>query len=181
MIRIILAFLALSAPALAAPDLAICEGKYALCAASTCKPVPGKFITVNGQQFPQLDCDCPVLKGPSIADLSLMNGSCAAQPGRVWSLFSARPVYPQASNNWKPAKAVHQECPASLNQGNQFANCWSFSCDIDPSTGRATCHCPQGESPWTGKAVPAATAFVTDAGQGNQAYCNMHPVGGPVP
>src|ERR1700746_3274219 len=51
------------------PDLQICNGYFALCAASTCTPT-GKQIAVNTApgataNFPEVDCTCPVILGPS--------------------------------------------------------------------------------------------------------------------
>src|SRR6476620_6597120 len=67
-------------------DFEICKGRFALCAASTCQAT-GKYITVNvtgggTAMFPEYDCTCPILDGPSIADLSggNMKGSCTPPP-----------------------------------------------------------------------------------------------------
>ena len=63
-------------------DFQICNGYFALCAASTCTPT-GKQITVKTATggtatFPEADCTCPVILGPSIANLAggNMQGSC---------------------------------------------------------------------------------------------------------
>src|SRR5690242_13712911 len=84
-------------PSLAAGhDFKICTGRFALCAASTCKAT-GKFITVNVASggtatFPEYDCTCPVLSGPGIADLSggNMQGSCEPPPNQIWSYYQPR-------------------------------------------------------------------------------------------
>ena len=49
-------------------DFKICEGEFALCAASTCQPSGGK-ITVNvigggTATFPEYNCTCPIFDGP---------------------------------------------------------------------------------------------------------------------
>jgi len=90
----------------ASPALKICHGEYALCAASSTVPVPGKTITVNGKTFPLGVAVCPVLTGDSIADMNLMNNSCDAPAGKVWSLFSTVSSYPQS--------AVVGRCPRDL-------------------------------------------------------------------
>ena len=57
----------------------LCQGKYALCAASTCQPT-GKMISTNdGKTYPEVVCKCPILDGEAIADTSMgnMQGSCA--------------------------------------------------------------------------------------------------------
>ena len=70
-------------------DFTICQGRFALCAASTCKAT-GKDITVNvtgggTATFPEYDCTCPILDGPSIADLTGGNiqGSCTPPSGQI--------------------------------------------------------------------------------------------------
>jgi hypothetical protein len=182
-----------SAAAEAGHDFQICKGRYALCAASTCKPT-GKFISVNviaggTASFPEYDCTCPILDGPAIGDLNggNMQGSCEPPPDQIWSLFAPRASIPQAINNWvrfgPGASAPPQICPASLNLGDQLVNCFSFACDYaSPINGVpvATCHCPLGES-LEGTSVPADTAFATQAGQGDQAFCSQFPVSGPLP
>ena len=178
-------------------DFQFCRGYFALCAASTCTPT-GKQITVRTATggtatFPEADCTCPVLLGPSIANLAggNMQGSCeppADQPGTIWSTFQPRPNIPQALTNWVPtppeAAAPPLFCPKSPPLGNQSVNCFSFLCDsltYIPGTNVpvATCHCPIGES-LAGTPVAPATAFLTQAGQGDPAYCAMHPVSGPL-
>src|SRR5690349_7287003 len=74
-------------------------------------------------------------------------------------------------------------CPANLGLGDQQVNCFSFACD---AAGRingvpvATCHCALGESP-EGTSVSPNTAFATQAGQGDTAFCAQHPVAGTLP
>ena len=174
-------------------DFTICQGRFALCAASTCKAT-GKTIKVNvigggTATFPQYDCTCPILTGPSIADLAggNMQGSCTPPPGQIWSLYQPRRYIPQAITGWSRARSKSSApplvCKADLNLGNQLVNCFSFACN---HAGKirgvpvATCHCPLGES-LDGTPVPPATAFGTQAGQGNTAICADHPVGGPLP
>ena len=62
------------------PEIVLCDGKYALCAASTCKLTGKKITTNNGVTYPEVSCTCPVLEGKAIADLTggNMAGSCAA-------------------------------------------------------------------------------------------------------
>jgi len=179
-------------------DFRFCGGYFALCAASTCTPNPGKKITVRTATggtavFDEADCMCPVILGPSIANLAggNMQGSCeppADQPGTIWSTYQPRPSIPQALTGWVPtlpeAAAPPLFCPKSLNLGAQTVNCFSFLCDsltYIPGTDVpvATCHCPIGES-LAGTPVPPATAFLTQAGQGDEATCAMYPVSGPI-
>ena len=78
-----------------APDLMMCNGEYALCAASGSTPT-GKMITVKGKVFQEGMAVCPVLTGRSVANGALMNNSCDAPTGKVWSLFSTVSEAPQA-------------------------------------------------------------------------------------
>ena len=174
-------------------DFTICEGHFALCAASTCQPTGGS-ITVNvigggTASFPEYNCTCPILDGPAIADLNggNMHGSCKPPHGQIWSTYQPRLQIPQAITNWSrlPSKsfAPPQICGANLNQGDQLVNCFSFACEPAGEIRGvpvATCHCPLGES-LEGKAVEPHTAFATQAGQGNAEICSDHPVSGPLP
>jgi len=180
---IILASLLLSSPVFAQSSkiegITTCNGEYALCAASTCKPT-GKTITGNnGVAYPEVECRCPILNGTSIADTSAgnMQGSCTAtDSNHVWSLFAPKLFYPQEANNFSPLpwkqKATVQKCDASLNLGAQSSNCFSWNC-VKGSDGIAICSCPTGQ-------VPPATSFLTEAGQGNPEACSQYPVSLPI-
>ena len=139
-------------------DFQFCRGYFALCAASTCTRT-GKQIAVNTvtgrtRNFPEADCTCPVILGPSLANLSggNMQGSCEPPgPGQIWSSFQIRPNIPQALTNWVPtlpeAATQVQLCPASLHLGNQYAQCFSMSCDMETYINNVpvvTCHCALG-------------------------------------
>lgn len=159
--------------------LTICQGQYALCAASTCTPT-GKIIKVNnGTEYPEVICKCPILEGGALADPAAgnMKGSCdASGPGHVWSLFAPRVFYPQEASGFskkpKDMRAKVQKCDKSLNQGYNASNCFSFDCEIGKD-GIAICRCPMGQT-------PADTTFLTEAGQGDPAACDQHPVSLPL-
>ena len=162
-----------------AGELTICKGEYALCAASTCKPTNKTITGNNGVAYPEVQCRCPILNGSSIADTSAgnMKGSCAATDDQhVWSLFAPKLFYPQEANNFskkpKEQKAVVQACASSLNLGAQSSNCFSWNC-VKGKDGVAVCSCPTGQ-------VPANTAFLTEAGQGNPDACAQYPVSLPI-
>jgi hypothetical protein len=174
-------------------DFEFCQGYFALCSASTCTPT-GNQIAVNvigggTANFPEADCTCPIFSGHAIADLAggNMTGSCEPpSPDQIWSIYSLRTHIPQAINDWEPsgseAAAPPLFCPAALNQGDQFVNCFSFACDslrYINGVPVATCHCPIGES-LEGKAVKPQTGFLTQAGQGDHRFCFKHPVAGPI-
>ncbi len=173
-------------------DFQICHGYFALCAASTCKPTGGQITvrTATGGTaiFPEADCKCPVILGPSIANLAggNMHGSCVPRPGQIWSTYQPRPNIPQEITNWVPslpqAAAPPLFCPKRRNLGSQLVNCFSFSCDSQTYINNVpvvTCHCPIGES-LAGTPVPPHTSFLTQAGQGDRAFCADHPVSGPI-
>jgi hypothetical protein len=166
------------------PGLTICQGEFALCAASTCKPVMNedgtqRMITnSSGDSYPEVVCRCPILNGPNIADTSMgnMQGSCeATDKNHVWSTFWPRLIYPQEANNFshKPEdmKVVIQNCPAKDLQGYNASNCFSWNCVKGPD-GIAICSCPMGQ-------VPPATGFLIEAGQGDPEACKQHPVSFP--
>jgi hypothetical protein len=69
-------------------------------------------------------------------------------------------------------KAVVQVCSSSLGLGAQSSNCFSWNC-VKGKDGIAICSCPTGQ-------VPADTAFLTEAGQGNPEACSQYPVSLPI-
>ena len=170
-------------------DLHICSGYFALCAASTCTPT-GKKIAVNTltgtRNFDEADCTCPVILGQSLADLAggNMQGSCDPPgPGQLWSEYQIRPDIPQAITNWVPhlpedAAFPPQTCPASLNLGNQYAQCYSMACDDETYINNVpvvTCHCALGATLF---GIPAKrdSSFTILAGQGDPSFCAEHPI-----
>lgn len=174
-------------------EFRFCHGYFALCAASICKPT-GKKIRVNVSGdgtalFPQADCNCPIFSGDAIADLlgGNMKGSCKPpSSNQIWSLYSLQVLIPQEINGWVPtgpaAAAPPLFCSKNLNLGTRLTNCFSFACDslrYINGVPVATCHCPLGES-LSGTSVPAHTSFVTQAGQGDHAFCAEYPVSGPL-
>ena len=166
------------------PDFRFCQGYFALCAASTCTRTGNQIVvnTITGgtRNFPEADCTCPVILGTSIANLSggNMKGSCDPPgAGKLWSTYQARPDIPQALTNWvshlPEDAAPPQICPASLNLGNQYAQCFSFSCDTERYINNVpvvTCHCAIGAT-LAGLPAQPQSSFPTQAGQGDQAIC----------
>ena len=176
----ILAFLMLSNPVFAqTPGITTCDGEFALCAASTCKPTGRTITGTSGTPYPEVECKCPILNGRAIAATNAgnMQGSCAPTDSKhVWSLFAPKVFYPQEASNFshkpKDMKATVQKCDASLNLGAQSSNCFSWNC-VKGANGIAVCSCPTGQ-------VPPATTFLTEAGQGNPAACAQYPVSLPI-
>ena len=156
-----------------AADLMICNGEYALCAASGSTPT-GKKIMVKGKEFAEGMAVCPVLTGRSVANGALMNNSCDAPAGKVWSLFSTVTEAPQAPT-WAVAPLVHRTFVLSKTEG--MSNMWSFICDKQTKKTNgvqlASCYGPINESPLTNGHVKMGSTIVTDAPVGV-----LNPVGG---
>ena len=177
MIKFLALFL-FSTAVIAAPDLVICEGRYALCAASPTTPT-GKTIVINGVTFQEGVSVCPVLTGKSVGDKNLIK-SCKPPKGEntVWSLFSTEMNYPQAPS-WAVVKAVPRTFVTTEKAGG-MSNQWSYPCVVRPKqTNGATladCLGPLNESPWGGAVVPVGTSVVTSAPVGA-----VYPVGGNIP
>jgi hypothetical protein len=156
-----------------AADLMICNGEYALCAASGSTPT-GKKIMVKGKEFAEGMAVCPVLTGRSIANPALMNNSCDAPPGKVWSLFSTVSEAPQAPS-WAVAPLVKRSFILGKDSG--MSNQWSFLCDKQTKKTNgvqlASCYGPINESPLTNGHVKMGSTIVTDAPVGV-----LNPVGG---
>lgn len=161
-----------------AADLMICNGEFALCAASASVPT-GKSIRVDGTEFQEGMAVCPVLTGKAIANSSLMKGSCKAPAGKVWSLFSTVTEYPQAPS-WAVVSMTPRSFTTTTEAGGGMSNQWSFLCDKQAKKVNgvqlANCYGPINESPWNnGRVAPGTTAFTAaPVGAAN-------PVGGDVP
>ena len=167
------------------PALTICNGPFALCAASTCEPTGKTMVTNDGKTYPEMKCTCPVLNGASIADTSagVMTGSCDVDypEKQVWSLFAPHVYYPQEASDFvqEPKSAMRatvQNCPGEL--APESVNCFGMMCtyDKDPVNGTqtATCTCPSRQ-------IEKGTDFLIEAGQGDPSYCAKHPVSAPNP
>ena len=164
-----------------AADLMICQGEYALCAASPSVPT-GKKMKVKGKTFLEGKAVCPVLKGASVANGALMNNSCKPPPGKskVWSLFGIPPLseFPQAPT-WAVTPALTRAWTLGETPTTGMSNMWSFPCTktkVVNGVQLAECLGPLQESPFTNSHVkPGETAF-TQAPVGA-----TYPVGGTVP
>jgi hypothetical protein len=173
------ALVALLCPPVHATTIQVCDGEFALCAASPTTAVPNQTINVNGKTFPLGTSVCPVLRGPALADMDLMNNSCAnPAPGKVWSLFQPRTKFPQAPT-WSTQPAAFRKFTTTATPTGGMSNMFSFPCTVRPKkingTKLADCYGPMNESP-TGTAVPAGTEVMTQSPEGA-----ANPVGGPTP
>ena len=187
-LTIAIAALALTFAAKAHADDAImfCHQEFALCAASPAKPT-GKLIAVNvgGKTvlYPEAVAVCPVLHGPSIANVTggNMRGSCA-QPGpnQVWSLYQVREKFAQAPDWKRNTSAPPRTFTTAGTPATSISNMFSFACT---KTKRAhlfgpmlaNCYGPISEDV-QGAPVAVGTKVVTQAPVGA-----TYSVGGPVP
>ena len=163
-----------------AQTIAICKGEYALCAASP-TTLTGKSISVAGKTFKEGVAVCPVLTGDAVANMTLMQGSCDAPKGKVWSLFGVPPLtaYPQAPD-WSVQPAVFRSFTVGNTPTTEMSNMWSFLCTKQAKQVNgvtlASCYGPVMESPWTGNHVVSGETAFTQAPIGA-----TFPVGGNVP
>ena len=173
-----LLILALLPFSVSAANLMICNGEFALCAASASNPT-GKTIRVDGKEFQEGMAVCPVLNGKAVANADLMKGSCKAPPGKVWSLFSTVTAYPQAPS-WAVVTMTPRTFTTTTEAGGGMSNQWSFLCakQVKKTNGvtLANCYGPINESPWNNGHVPPGTMSFTAAPVGA-----ANPVGGNVP
>ena len=177
------AVLALVSSQAQAMKVQVCQGEFALCAASSASLTGGtvKVVTSKGETlvYPEAMAVCPVLHGPSIANLDLMNGSCDDKPGMVWSLFQPRKEFPQAPDWNRTDPAVFREFTTTAGTGG-MSNMWSYNCVKQPrKKGQpelANCYGPINENPANGEPVPVGTLVMTQAAVGA-----TYPVGGNVP
>jgi hypothetical protein len=163
-----------------AHTIAVCKGEYALCAASATTPT-GKTMVVDGKVFKEGIAVCPVLTGDAIANLDLMNGSCDAPKGKVWSLFGVPPVtsYPQAPT-WASVPAVNRTFVIGNTETTGMSNMWSFPCEIQAKKVNgvklASCYGPIMESPFSNGHVKQGETAFTQAPESS-----IYPVGGNAP
>jgi len=163
-----------------AADISICTGQYALCAASPTTPT-GKTTRVQGKTYREGVAVCPVLTGASVANLAIMNGTCKAPKGTVWSLFGMPPVtsFPQAPT-WATVPAVGRTFIIGETETTGMSNMWSFPCKIQAQKVNgvtlASCYGPIMESPFTNRHVKPGQLGFTQAPVGA-----TWPVGGNAP
>jgi len=180
---VLLAAVIIATPTVAlASNYKICQGEFALCAASSATPT-GKNIQVNTADgkvpFPEAVAVCPVLRGNAVADVAggNMDGDCRA-PGKnqVWSLFSPRQHFPQAPD-WKPVKAQFRTFLTGEGTAG-MSNMFSFACtksEIVNGVQLANCYGPINEG-LKGTPVIAGTEVVTESPVGAS-----YAVSGPLP
>lgn len=171
----------------AKPQLTLCQGQFALCAAATCT-LTGR--TFPGTPFAEVVCKCPVIDGQALADVTggNMKGDCnppvdpVTKKTGVWSLFWPMLNIPQEVNgHWrKNVPALPHNCPAKTSDGAQvlFGQCFSYACtNVRKVEGVliADCYCPAEPVP----EQSSTQQFAVQAGQCQSSVCNQIPVGAP--
>ena len=176
--KLVLALALFSSLTAFAEPLHICKGQFAFCGASGTTPT-GKNITVLGKTYKEGMSVCPVMTGDSIANFTLMDNSCDAPKGKVWSLFASFTTVPQAPT-WASSPTVTRTFVTTKEEGGGMSNMWSMLCTIQPKQVNgvtlANCYGPLNESPWTNGRIPVGSTIVTQAIAGSP-----NPVGGRVP
>ena len=127
----------------------MCFGEFAFCGASGAEPT-GHQILVNNQFFAEGVAVCPVMTGPSLANMALMNNSCdrptvedfpllATESNKkpeetVWSLFWYFDEVPQAQHNWEtwPTRNRKVTIGDGTLETRGMSNMWSFPCVVEP-------------------------------------------------
>ena len=155
----------------------ICEGRFAFCGASSAEPTGGTIV-VEGKKFKEGMSVCPVMVGPSIANMALMDNSCATPDGTdstVWSLFWYYDSVAQ-SPTWEQLPTVNRTFVTTNAPGGGMSNMWCMPCRIwkrENGVTLAKCYGPINEAAFPlrrAKRVRAGKTSVTQA-----------PIGAPNP
>jgi hypothetical protein len=109
----------------------VCEGRYALCVAAACLPIPswnaktGKMETI---QATRALCECAVANGPSLGDLPCAARAPQGEGKYLVSTFSFG----------ETATHPAMSCPG----GTPWAYCYDQPCVVDPKDpSKAQCTC----------------------------------------
>ena len=162
----------------------MCLGQFAFCGASG-TTATGNKIKVNHKEFDEGVAVCPVMNGPAIANMELMNHSCNSPDGTdktVWSLFWYFTSVPQAPS-WETSPTVNRTVVTTDEPNGGMSNMWSFPCKIEPEKVNgvtlAKCYGPINETvfPFRGaRRVKPGESSVTQAPIGAP-----NPVGAVIP
>jgi hypothetical protein len=144
--------------------LNIYKGKFAFCGASGAVPT-GKMITVQGKQFQEGRSICPVMNGPSIANLKLVPNPSITPDGTedtVWSFFWYYDEVPQAPT-WETSPTVSRTFVIGDEPTTQMSNMFCMPCKVIKSvngTELAECYGPLNEA-----AIPLRRAVSVKPGE----------------
>jgi hypothetical protein len=111
--------------------LKIVVGKFAFCGASGAT-LTGKKITVGGKQFLEGCSICPVMEGPSIANVLLVPNPTITPDSTdktVWSYFWYYDSVPQAPT-WKSLPTVNRTFIVERGLGKGMSNMWCMPCQV---------------------------------------------------
>jgi len=109
----------------------IYKGKFAFCGASGAEPT-GNIITVQGRKFKEGRSVCPVMDGPSIANLKLVPNPSISPDGTkdtVWSFFWYYDEVPQAPT-WETLTTVNRSFVIGDTPSTQMSNMFCMPCRI---------------------------------------------------
>ena len=144
--------------------LKIYKGKFAFCGASGAVPT-GKMITVQGKQFQEGRSVCPVMNGPSVANLKLVPNPDITPDGTedtVWSFFWYYDEVPQAPT-WETLPTVSRSFVLGYEPSNQMSNMFCMPCKVIKSVNGvelAECFGPLNEA-----AIPLRRAVRVKPGE----------------
>lgn len=111
--------------------LKIYKGKFAFCGASGAEPT-GNIITVQGRKFKEGRSVCPVMDGPSVANLKLVPNPSVSLDGTkdtVWSFFWYYDEVPQAPT-WETLPTVNRSFVIGDTPNTQMSNMFCMPCRI---------------------------------------------------
>ena len=111
--------------------LKIYKGKFAFCGASGAEPT-GNIITVQGRKFKEGRSVCPVMDGPSVANLKLVPNPSVSPDGTkdtVWSFFWYYDEVPQAPT-WETLTTVNRSFVIGDTPSTQMSNMFCMPCRI---------------------------------------------------
>lgn len=109
----------------------IYKGKFAFCGASGAEPT-GNIITVQGRKFKEGRSVCPVMDGPSVANLKLVPNPSVSPDGTkdtVWSFFWYYDEVPQAPT-WETLPTVNRSFVIGDTPSTQMSNMFCMPCRI---------------------------------------------------
>ena len=109
----------------------IYKGKFAFCGASGAEPT-GNIITVQGRKFKEGRSVCPVMDGPSVANLKLVPNPSVTPDGTedtVWSFFWYYDEVPQAPT-WETLPTVNRSFVIGDTPSTQMSNMFCMPCRI---------------------------------------------------
>jgi hypothetical protein len=153
------------------------KGKFAFCGASGAEPT-GNIITVQGRKFKEGRSVCPVMDGPSIANLKLVPNPSVSPDGTkdtVWSFFWYYDEVPQAPT-WETLPTVNRSFVIGDTPSTQMSNMFCMPCRIFKTVNGvelAECVGPLNEM-----AVPLRRAIRVHPGQTS---ITQAPEGSPYP